>query len=70
MKHLETASRVRQDQPVQLSSGAWIAVGVVIAMVIGAAVVVLRPSDHDQDLGAVSTGWLAEHNARKSGGPG
>lgn len=51
-----------------LSSVAWIAVGVAMAVAIGAAVVVLRQSGREQDLGAVSAGWIAEHNARKSGG--
>jgi hypothetical protein len=65
---LETAGRVRQDQTEHFSSTAWIAVGVV-AVVVGAAVVLLRPSGREQDLGTVSAGWIAEHNARKSGGP-
>jgi hypothetical protein len=53
---------------VHLSSVAWLAASVAMAVVIGVAVVVLRQSDRKQDLGAVSSGWIAEHNARKSGG--
>ena len=37
------------------------------AAVIGAAILVFRPIDRKHDLGAVSAGWIAEHNARKSG---
>jgi hypothetical protein len=52
---------------VHLSSAAWVVVGVATAAVIGAAILVLRPAGRKQDLGAVSAGWIAEHNARKSG---
>jgi hypothetical protein len=53
---------------VHLPTMAWVVVGVATATVIGAVVFGLRPGSRKQDLGAVSAGWIAEHNARKSDG--
>jgi len=53
---------------VHLPIMAWVVVGVATATVIGAVVFGLRAGSRKQDLGAVSAGWIAEHNARKSDG--
>jgi hypothetical protein len=53
---------------VHLPTMAWVVVGVATATVIGAVVFGLRPGSRKQDLGTVSAGWIAEHNARKSDG--
>jgi hypothetical protein len=53
---------------VHLFSGAWVVVGLATETVVGAVFHGLRPVMRKQDLGAVSAGWIAEHNARKSDG--